>query len=80
MAQSSREYDIVVLGANGYTASIVTEYIVRQLPTNLKWAVAGRSRAKLESQVGKLNAINKDRLEPGSFVLFDVRNELGKLT
>ena len=48
-----------------YTASIVTEYIVKQLPTNLKWAVAGRSRKKLELQVDKLKAMNNDRLVPG---------------
>lgn len=61
-----RDYDIVLLGATGYTAAICAEYIVKTLPTDLKWAVAGRSRAKLEALVQKLKLINPDRLYPGS--------------
>jgi hypothetical protein len=60
-----RQYDIVVLGATGYTASIAAEYITKNLPTDLKWAVAGRSESKLEALVRKLKKINGDRQEPG---------------
>lgn len=65
MAQTQRQYDIVVLGANGYTAAIATEYIAKSLPTDLKWAVAGRSEKKLESLLEKLKGLNADRLPPG---------------
>jgi len=61
-----RDYDIVLLGATGYTAAICAEYISKTLPTNLKWAVAGRSRDKLEALVQKLAVLNPDRLKPGS--------------
>ena len=61
MEHTPREYDIVVLGANGYTATIVAEYITKNLPTNLRWALAGRSRKKLEALVARLKVINGDR-------------------
>jgi len=64
---SPRGYDIVVLGATGYTATIVAEYITQNLPTDLKWAVAGRSQPKLEALVAKLKIINGDRLPPSTF-------------
>jgi short subunit dehydrogenase-like uncharacterized protein len=62
-----RKYDIVLLGANGYTGTLTAEYIVRHLPTNLRWAVAGRSRAKLEALAGKLKSLNPDRVQPGMY-------------
>ena len=65
MAQTLREYEIVVLGATGYTAKIVAEYINANLPTNLKWAIAGRSEQKLEVLAKQLRAMNGDREPPG---------------
>ena len=41
-----RDYDIIVYGATGFTGRLVAEYLVRQGVT--RWAMAGRSRAKLE--------------------------------
>jgi len=63
-----RDYDIVILGATGYTASICAEYVVKNLPTNLKWAVAGRSESKLRVLVEKLKRMNEDRLPPSTFL------------
>lgn len=65
MSSTTREYDIVVLGASGYTASIGAEYITKNSRTDLKWAIAGRSRDKLEVLAEKLKAINPDRIQPG---------------
>lgn len=65
MSSPAREYDIVVLGASGYTASIGAEYIAKNSRTDLKWAIAGRSRGKLEALAEKLKAINPDRIQPG---------------
>jgi len=68
--RESRKYDIVLLGANGYTGALTAEHIVRHLPTNLRWALAGRSGTKLEALAGKLKSLNPDRLQPGMY-LFD---------
>ena len=44
-----RLYDIVVFGATGYTGRLVAEYLAHHhAGSGLKWAMAGRSKAKLE--------------------------------
>lgn len=60
-----REYDIVLFGATGYTGKLCAEHITRKLPTNLKWAIAGRSSSKLCAIVDMLKSYNPDRLQPG---------------
>ena len=44
----SREFDVVVFGATGFTGTLVAEYIGRA-KDKPRWAVAGRSKAKLEA-------------------------------
>lgn len=63
---SDRQYDLVLLGPTGYTGKFCGEHIVNNLPTDLKWAVAGRSVAKIEPIVEKLKALNPDRRVPGT--------------
>ncbi|WP_353205828.1 saccharopine dehydrogenase NADP-binding domain-containing protein [Sphingorhabdus sp.] len=46
MPNESREFDIIVYGATGYTGRLVAEYLKDK--TGLKWAMAGRSLSKLE--------------------------------
>ena len=46
--KSERAYDIVVYGATGYTGRLVAEYLAQHYSTTgPKWAMAGRSKAKL---------------------------------
>lgn len=48
---ASKEFDIVVYGATGYTGRLVAEHFVREYggkPDAPKWAMAGRSMARLE--------------------------------
>jgi short subunit dehydrogenase-like uncharacterized protein len=42
MTTSIRQYDLVLLGATGYTGKLTAEYINEFLPVDLKWAVAER--------------------------------------
>ena len=64
MASSERQYEIVLLGASGYTGKYTAEYITKLLPTDLKWAVAGRSAAKLTRIVEDARQFNPDRQQP----------------
>lgn len=64
MANQSRQYDIVVFGATGYTGKYTCEHIVAHFPTDLKWAVAGRSANKLQGVVDELKHMNADRIPP----------------
>ena len=60
-----REYDLILFGATGYTGKLCAEHITTNLPTDLKWAIAGRSNSKLSSLLDELDALNADRLPPG---------------
>ncbi|GAB4423155.1 MAG: saccharopine dehydrogenase NADP-binding domain-containing protein [Bacteroidia bacterium] len=46
-----RSYDVVLWGATGFTGRLVAAYLLRQygLGGTLRWAIAGRSTAKLEA-------------------------------
>ncbi|ADB32476.1 Saccharopine dehydrogenase (NAD(+), L-glutamate-forming) [Kribbella flavida DSM 17836] len=46
---SDRRYDVVLLGATGFTGALTAQYLAKHAPTDLKWALAGRNQAKLES-------------------------------
>ncbi|KAG8165503.1 hypothetical protein KVR01_004055 [Diaporthe batatas] len=59
-----RTYDIVVFGATGYTGKYTAEHIAAHLPTHLKWAIAGRSRDKLQKVADDLKLLNPDRQQP----------------
>ncbi|PNP86329.1 hypothetical protein FNYG_00330 [Fusarium nygamai] len=64
-----RQYDIVVLGATGYTGKLTAEYISMHLATDLKWAVAGRNNGKLTAVVEECQKLNPDRLPPAIEVI-----------
>ncbi len=49
-ATSNREFDIVLFGATGFTGGLVAEYLCSHPDVgDLRWAIAGRNRGKLES-------------------------------
>jgi hypothetical protein len=62
---SNRQYDLVLLGPTGYTGRLCSEHIVQNLPTDLKWAIAGRSPQKIEPIAEELKKLNSDRVQPG---------------
>jgi short subunit dehydrogenase-like uncharacterized protein len=51
MSQADRELHIVLFGATGFTGRLAAEYLLARYGVNgeLRWAMAGRNRAKLES-------------------------------
>jgi len=65
MASTDREYELVLLGATGYTGKYCAEHIATHLPTNLRWAVAGRNLSKLSAVVNEIKSLNPDRRAPG---------------
>jgi short subunit dehydrogenase-like uncharacterized protein len=48
--REDRKYDVVVLGATGFTGKLVAEHICRTygVGKKVKWAIAGRSQSKLD--------------------------------
>ncbi|MCJ1405611.1 hypothetical protein MMC11_008839 [Xylographa trunciseda] len=65
MSFPDKKYEIILLGATGYTGKYCAEHIVKNLPTDLRWAVAGRNESKLSALVDHIKALNTDRREPG---------------
>lgn len=59
------DFDLLLLGPTGYTGRFCAEHIVQSLPTNLKWAMAGRSLEKVEGVAKDIKALNPDREDPG---------------
>lgn len=76
---SNRQYDLVLLGPTGYTGRFCAEHIVQNLPTDLKWAIAGRSAQKMEPIAQELKALNPDRMDPDVLVVQLNSTELNEL-
>ena len=51
MSEADREFDVVIFGATGFTGQLVAEYMAEQYgpDSDLRWAIAGRSQAKLDA-------------------------------
>ncbi len=73
--ESKREFDVIVWGATGFTGTLVAEYLMRQHGTGreLRWAVAGRNKKKLEKlrqslgvRPGELETIVADSFDQDS--------------
>ncbi len=50
MGRTDREFDLIVWGATGFTGRLTAEFLLERygLEGELRWALAGRNRAKLE--------------------------------
>ncbi|XP_061881898.1 saccharopine dehydrogenase-like oxidoreductase [Entelurus aequoreus] len=71
---SSRPYHLVVFGASGFTGQFVVEEVARTVSEgpqgNLKWAVAGRSKQKLEQVLEQAaSVLGKPELRTGVDIL-----------
>jgi len=48
LPRDARPYGVVLFGASGFTGKLVAEYLAGLRRSDLRWAIAGRSRPKLE--------------------------------
>jgi len=55
---ATRDFDIVVFGATGFTGELTAAYLAEHAPIECRWALAGRSTAKLEAVRDRLAKIN----------------------
>ncbi|MFE4212954.1 saccharopine dehydrogenase family protein [Streptomyces sp. NPDC056844] len=53
---AERPYDVVLFGATGFVGALTAEYLAAHAPDGCRWALAGRSRAKLEQLRDRLTA------------------------
>ncbi|PAU88364.1 saccharopine dehydrogenase [Pseudomonas sp. WN033] len=72
--QSTREFDVIVYGASGYTGRLVAEYLSQEYASDsqLRWAMAGRNLDKLAAVRDEIGApagiplIQADTSDPAS--------------
>lgn len=57
-----REFDLILFGATGFTGRLVAEYLVQKRPA-IRWALAGRSRDKLERVREELTSVDPSAKE-----------------
>ncbi len=62
--ESSRQYDLVLFGATGFTGGLTAEYLAAQAPAGMRWALVGRSRAKLDAVAARLAAASPEAPRP----------------
>jgi len=55
-----RDFDVVLYGATGFTGRQTVQYFAKYAPPDLRWAIAGRNRAKLEALHSKAPVIVAD--------------------
>jgi short subunit dehydrogenase-like uncharacterized protein len=63
---SQRPYELVLLGATGYTGQLTAEYIQQHVAPDLVWAIAGRNAARLSEIADGLKKLKSDRIQPGN--------------
>ncbi|UNO44328.1 saccharopine dehydrogenase NADP-binding domain-containing protein [Streptomyces sp. MST-110588] len=54
---AERPYDLVLFGATGFAGALAAEYLAAHAPEDCRWALAGRSTAKLERLRERLTEI-----------------------
>jgi short subunit dehydrogenase-like uncharacterized protein len=58
---AERRYDLALFGATGFTGGLTAHYLAKNGPNDLRWALVGRNRGKLEAVRSSLEALG----EPG---------------
>lgn len=61
-----RAYDIVLFGASGFTGELTARYLAGAAGPDVRWALAGRSRAKLEALGLDVPILLADVTDPAS--------------
>jgi short subunit dehydrogenase-like uncharacterized protein len=49
-----RDFDIVLVGATGFTGGLTADYLAAHAPDDLRWAIAGRNQTKLDAVRARL--------------------------
>jgi short subunit dehydrogenase-like uncharacterized protein len=52
----SRRYDLVLFGATGFTGGLTADYLAAHAPPQMRWALVGRNRSKLDAVASRLAA------------------------
>lgn len=63
IAMNVRKYDIVLMGATGFTGKLVLRHLARNAPPSLRLAIAGRNHTKLNAVLADLDSLLENTIE-----------------
>jgi len=66
--ESARQYDLVLFGSTGFTGGLTADYLAAHAPADLRWALAGRNRSKLDAVAARLAAALPEAPKPDLLV------------
>ncbi len=52
--ETKRQYDLVLCGSTGFTGGLTADYLAAHAPAEMRWALVGRNRSKLEAVAARL--------------------------
>lgn len=58
--EAARRYDLALFGATGFTGGLTADYLAAHGPDDLRWALVGRNRGKLERVAERLAESGSD--------------------
>jgi short subunit dehydrogenase-like uncharacterized protein len=62
--EGSRRYDLALFGGTGFTGGLTADYLAAHTPADMRWALVGRSRAKLDAVAARLAAASPEAPKP----------------
>ncbi len=62
--EAERRYDLALFGATGFTGGLTARYLAEHGPADLRWALVGRNRAKLEAVAAELAEVESGAPAP----------------
>jgi short subunit dehydrogenase-like uncharacterized protein len=60
----SRRFDLALFGATGFTGGLTADYLAAHAPDEMRWALVGRNRSKLEAVAARLAAASPEAPVP----------------
>src|SRR5215218_9654980 len=62
--EAGRRYDVVLFGATGFTGGLTADYLAAHAPAEMRWALGGRNRSKLDAVAARLAAASPEAPKP----------------
>jgi short subunit dehydrogenase-like uncharacterized protein len=62
--EGQRQYDVVLFGGTGFTGGLTASYLAAHGPRQMRWALVGRNRSKLDAVAARLAAESPDAAVP----------------
>src|SRR5436309_12977085 len=66
--EGTRQYDLGLFGGTGFTGGLTADYLAAHAPAEMRWALAGRNRTKLEAVAARLAAMAPEAPKPDVLV------------